>query len=113
MEPFSDKAVDPETEIDQSLIEMKFAVASVMFLVLSAVMLAIRGAANWSQSFTVTWYGVFGSAVILAVAAVAVARGSRRLSDRRQAMIVLVALPALVAVPVLIVEILRHSPVAD
>ncbi len=80
---------------------MKFAVASLRLLVLSVVMLAIRGAANWSQSFG------------LAVAAFAVAVGSGGSSVKRPAMIVVLALPALVAEPVLIALIFTLGSLAD
>lgn len=84
-----------------------------LLLVLAALMLAIRGAWDWSQLFTVAWYGVFGSAVILAIVAIAAAVGGRRLSAEQRALIILVALPALIALPVLIAAVLTHSPFAN
>jgi hypothetical protein len=92
---------------------MRFSVASAMLLVLAALLLAIRGAADWSQSFAVAWYGVFGTAAILSVAAVAAAVGSRQLSAGRRATIILLALPALVAVPMLIALVRTLAPLAD
>jgi len=92
---------------------MKFSIASVTLFVLASVMLAIRGTADWSQSFGVAWYGVFGAAVLSAVAAVAVAAGSRRLSGTHRAVIVVLALPALIAVPVLIALVITLAPLAN
>jgi hypothetical protein len=92
---------------------MRFSIASITLFVLTSVMLAIRGAADWSQSFAVAWYGVFGAAVLLAIAAVAVAVGSRRLSGKHRAMIVVLALPALIAVPVLIALVVTLAPLAN
>jgi hypothetical protein len=92
---------------------VKFSIASVTLLVLASVMLAIRGADDWSQSFAVAWYGVFGAAVLLAVAAVAVAVGSRRVIGKHRAMMVVLALPALIAVPVLIALVIALAPLAN
>lgn len=92
---------------------MKLSIASVVFLVLASVMLAVRGASDWSPAFGFTWYGVFGVAVILAVGAVGVAVAGRGLSGRRRSAIILLALPALVAVPLAIEVILTLAPLAN
>jgi hypothetical protein len=111
-EPLTDGVVDAAVEIDESPNQMKFSIASVTLFVLASTV-AIRGAANWSQSFAVAWYGVFGVAVLLGLAAVAVAVGSRGSSGKRRAMIVVLALPALIAVPVLIALVIVLAPLAN
>lgn len=92
---------------------MKLAIASLMFLVLAAAMLAIRGASDWSQSFAIAWYATFGMAALLALAAVVVAIGARHLSGERRTAIVVLALPALAAVPLLVVVVLTLAPLAN
>ena len=89
------------------------AVSSLACLVAAVLMLAVRGAANWSRGFAVTWYGLFGASVVLAVAAVAVAALSRQLASERRLTIVVLSLPALVAVPLVILLIVTLAPLAD
>ena len=62
-------------------------------------MLVVRGTANWSRGFAVTWYGLFGGAVVLAIAAVAVAVLSRHVVLKRKLTIVGLSLPASWASP--------------
>jgi len=92
---------------------MKLALASLVFLALAAVMLALRGAADWSQSFALAWYGTFGVAALLALAAVLAAVGTRHLSGKRRTAIVLLAAPALAAVPLLVAVVLALAPLAN
>jgi hypothetical protein len=75
-------------------------------------MLAVRGAADWSRAFTVVWCGLFGAAVVLAVGALVVAVRSRAVLKSRLAIVGL-ALPALLAVPLLIWLIVVLVPLAD
>ena len=111
--PLTDGVVDAALEIDESPNQMKFSIASVTLFVLASVTFAIRGAADWSQSFAVAWYGVFGVAVLLGLAAVAVALESRGPGGKRRAMIVVLAFPALIAVPVLIALVIVLAPLAN
>jgi type IV secretory pathway protease TraF len=41
------------------------AVSSLACLVAAVLMLVVRGTANWSRGFAVTWYGLFGGSVVL------------------------------------------------
>jgi hypothetical protein len=61
----------------------------------------------------VTWYGLFGGSVVLAIAAVALAALSRRVASERRLTIVVLSLPALIAVPLLIWLIVTLAPLAD
>jgi hypothetical protein len=76
-------------------------------------MLVVRGSANWSSAFAVVWYGLFGAAVVLAVAALVVAGLSRGSGAKRRLAIVGLSLPALVAVPLLIWLIVTLAPLAN
>lgn len=60
-----------------------------------------------------TWYGLFGAAVVLAVAALAAAGLSRDVALRRRLAIVGLSLPALLAVPLLIWAVVTLAPLAD
>jgi hypothetical protein len=91
---------------------MGVAVSSVACLSAAVLMLVVRGAADWSRTFTVVWYGLFGAAVALALAALVVAVRSRAVLKRRLAIAGL-ALPALLAVPLLIWVIVTLVPLAD
>ena len=87
--------------------------ASLACLALAALMLAIRGTANWSRSFAEIWYGTFGAAVVLGLAAVVVAIATRRATRRDRTLTIGLALPALIAVPLLIWLIVTIAPYAD
>jgi hypothetical protein len=50
---------------------MRLGVVSVVCLATAILMLVVRGPADWSKSFGLAWYGVFGAAVVFAVAAAA------------------------------------------
>jgi hypothetical protein len=89
------------------------AVSSLACLVAAVLMLVVRGTANWSRGFAVTWYGLFGGSVVLAIAAVALAALSRRVASERRLTIVVLSLPALIAVPLLIWLIVTLAPLAD
>ena len=89
------------------------ALSSLACLAVAGLMLVVRGAANWSQGFAVAWYGLFGGAVVLAIAAVAVAVLSRHVALKRRVTIVGLSLPALLAVPLLIWLVLTLAPLAD
>ena len=97
----------PDTEV------VRLALSSLVCLAVAVLMLIVRGAANWSGGFTVAWYCVFGAAVVLAIAAVAVAAFSRQVASKRRLTIVGLSLPALVAVPLLIWLIVTLAPLAD
>ena len=61
----------------------------------------------------VTWYGLFGASVLLAVAALLVALLSRDAPLKRRLVIVGLSVPALLAVPALIWVIVTLVPLAD
>jgi hypothetical protein len=46
---------------------MRLAAASVVCLTTAILMLVIRGPADWSRPFGLSWYGVFGAAVVFAM----------------------------------------------
>ena len=75
------------------------ALSSLACLAVAVLMLVVRGTANWSRGFAVTWYGLFGGAVVLAIAAVAVAVLSRHVVLKRKLTIVGLSLPASWASP--------------
>jgi hypothetical protein len=89
------------------------ALSSLACLAVAVFVLVVRGAADWSRGFAVTWYGLFGGAVVLAIAAVAVAVRSRRVALKRRLTIVGLSLPALVGVPLLIWLIVTLAPLAN
>jgi hypothetical protein len=91
---------------------MGIAVSSVVCLSAAVLMLVVRGAADRSRAFTVVWYGLFGAAVVLALAALVVAVRSRAVLKRRL-VIAGLALPALLAVPLPIWVIVSLVPLAD
>jgi hypothetical protein len=95
-------------------LEAQLADASRSFGCLSAAVLlwVVRGPTNWSRAFGVTWYGLFGAAVVLAVAALVVALLSRD-APKRRLLIVGLSLPALIAVPVLIWALVTFVPLTD
>src|SRR3954462_13221379 len=62
---------------------MPLARASIACLSAAVLLLVVRGPANWSRAFGLTWYGLFGAAVVLAVAALVVALLSRDAPKRR------------------------------
>jgi hypothetical protein len=92
---------------------MRLGAVSLICLTLAILMLAVRGAADWSTSFAVTWYGVFGAAVVLAFAAATAAVVARHDAPMRRLAILALALPALVAVPALIWVVATVAPLAD
>jgi hypothetical protein len=92
---------------------VRLAVSSVICLSAAVWMLVVRGAANWSSAFAVVWFGVFGLAVALAVAALVVAGLSRGVTRRQRLTVVWLSLPALVAVPLLIWLIVTLAPLAN
>jgi hypothetical protein len=47
--------------------------ASIACIVVIIVALSVRGAADWSESFAVFWYGLWGAAVVLAVVGIVAA----------------------------------------
>jgi hypothetical protein len=61
----------------------------------------------------VTWYALFGAAVVFAVVAVVVAGASRDIGSKRRLAIVELSLLALIAVPLLIWSIVTLAPLAD
>jgi hypothetical protein len=62
---------------------------------------------------TLTWYGTFAAAVVLAVVAVTGAVVRRNVSAKQGLAIAALALPALVAVPVLVWTVLTVAPLVD
>jgi hypothetical protein len=92
---------------------VRLAVSSIVSLSAAVWMLVVRGAANWSSAFAVVWFGLFGLAVVLAVAALVVAGLSRGSPLRQRLTVVGLSLPALVAVPLLIWLIVTLAPLAD
>lgn len=89
------------------------ALSSLARLAVAVLMLIVRGAANWSRGFALTWYGLFGGAVVLASTAVAVPVLSRHVAMKRRLTTVGLSLPALVAVPLLIWLIVTLAPLAN
>ena len=87
--------------------------ASIACLTGAGLLLVVRGPANRSTAFAASWYGLFGAAVVLAVAALVVAALSREVPSRRRLAIVGLSLPALLAVPLLLWAILTLAPLAD
>ena len=85
---------------------MKTALASLACLGASAVTLAISGTGDTSQSVALFWVGTFVASIVLGIAAIAIAIGSQRASRGRRWALVLLALPSLLAVPVLIAVIM-------
>lgn len=92
---------------------MGLAVSSLACLAVAVLLLAVRGGADWSRGVAVTWYGVFGAAVVFAVAAVAVAVHARHLAPRRRLTVVGLSLPALVALPLLIWLVASLAPLTN
>lgn len=92
---------------------MRLGAASVLCLTTAILMLVIRGPADWSRPFGLTWYGVFGAAVVFAIAAATVAAVTPGVAAKRRLTIAALALPALIAVPLLILAILTLAPLAD
>jgi hypothetical protein len=90
-----------------------FARASIACLTGTGLLLVVRGPANWSTAFAATWYGLFGAAVVLAVAALVIAALSPDVPSRRRLAIVGLSLPALLAVPLLLWAIVTVAPLAD
>jgi hypothetical protein len=76
-------------------------------------MLIVRGAANWSTAFAATWYGLFGAAVALAIAAAVVAALSRDLAVKPRLAMVVMSLPALLAVPLMLCALVTAASLAD
>jgi hypothetical protein len=93
--------------------KVRTARASLGCLVGAIVLLAARGPSNWSRSFAVAWYGLFACSVVLALAAVAIAVAGRGTGLRSRLKIIALALPALAAVPLLILAIVTLAPLAD
>ena len=92
---------------------MRVALASIACLVTAILMLAARGAADWSPSFAIAWYGVFGISVVLALGAVATAAVGESVGTGRRLKIAALAVPALVAALVLLWLIATVAPLAD
>jgi hypothetical protein len=92
---------------------MKFSIASLSCLVAAIVMISIRGGEDWSAAFGVAWYGLFGVAVVLAIVAVGIAVAARGVTGSRRLLIVALAIPALIAVPLLILVISMTAPLAN
>jgi hypothetical protein len=92
---------------------MRFATASIVCLSGAVLMLVVRGPDNWSGSFGVVWYGFFGAAVVLGLAALAAGGLSGDVASKRRLAIIGLALPALFAVPLLIWAIVTLAPLAD
>jgi hypothetical protein len=92
---------------------MKLSIASLVCLAVAVLMLVVRGSADWSRSFAALWYGTFALAVALGLAAVVATIASRGVATRRRVVTVVLALPALVAVPLLIWTIVVLAPLAD
>jgi hypothetical protein len=76
-------------------------------------MLAARGSADWSPSFAIAWYGVFGGSVVLALGALAMAAVGESASPTRRLKIVALAVPALAAGLVLLWLIATVASLAD
>jgi len=92
---------------------MKLSIVSLACLQIAILMLTVRGAENWSTSFAFLWYGTFGIAVVLALASGIVAIAMRGVTISYRVLTVVFALPALLALPLLIWIILVLAPLAD
>jgi hypothetical protein len=92
---------------------MKFSIASLGCLLIATFLLFARGGSDWSSGFATAWGSLFVGAVALSLVAIAVAVATRRATEQRRVAIVLLALPALVAIPLLIWLIITVAPLAD
>jgi hypothetical protein len=92
---------------------MRPGVVSLLLLGLAFVMLAVRGAANWSATFALTWYGVFGGAVLFALIALVSAVVQQGATIGRRLGVIALALPALLAATVFISLIPTFARLAD
>jgi len=91
---------------------MRTALASVLCLGAAASMLWARWAADWSTSFAIAWYGVFGCSIALALGAVTIAAVGERVSATSRLKIVALAVPALAAAMVLLWLLTTVAPLA-
>jgi hypothetical protein len=76
---------------------MKYAAASTACFSALLVLLLVRGATDWSESFALCWYGLFAAAVILALGGLVEAK--RSATWGRRILVIVLSLPALAAVP--------------
>ena len=86
---------------------------SVLLLGLAILMLAVRGAANWSATFALAWYAVFGGAVLSALIALVSAVVHRDTTIGRPLGVIALALPALLAAAAFIALIPTFARLAD
>jgi hypothetical protein len=77
-------------------------VASIALLATASVLLLVRGPADWSRTFALTWYGIFAVAVVMSAAALMLSLLHRRALARSRLPAVALALPALIAVGILV-----------
>ena len=53
-------------------------------MVLLLVVLGVRGASDWSDSFAYLWYGLWGAAIVFAVVGIGIAVFKRNLRPRER-----------------------------
>jgi hypothetical protein len=76
---------------------VKTATASLACISLVVALLVVRGPSDWSRSFAVAWYGLFGLAVLLGLSGLALAAGARNINRPTRLRAVAFSLPALLA----------------
>jgi Kef-type K+ transport system membrane component KefB len=92
---------------------MRFSLASLGCLLTATLVFVARGGSDWSAGFAAAWWTVFVGAVALSLVSIAVTVATRRDTEERRVAIVVLALPALFAVPVLIWSIITLAPLAN
>jgi hypothetical protein len=92
---------------------MRPGIVSVLLLGLTIVLLAVRGAANWSATFALTWYAIFGGAVLSALIALVSAVVQRDATIGRRLGAIGLVLPALLAAAAFIALIPTFARLAD
>jgi hypothetical protein len=92
---------------------MRLAFASVGCLAAAVLLLAVHGGGDWSRALGVIWTGLFGAAVVFAVAALVLAGISRGVAPKRRLAIVGLSLPALLSVPLLVWAALTLTQLMD
>jgi hypothetical protein len=93
---------------------MKFSIASLACVLTATVMFFVRGGADWSAGFGAAWWSLVLGAVALSLVAIAVAVATRRTTtEERRVAIVGLALPGLLAVPVVTWLLITFIPLAD
>ena len=92
---------------------MRFSIASLGCLLTATFLFVVSGGSDWSAGFATAWWSLFVGAVALSLVAIAVAVATRRATEARRVAVVVLALPALLAIPVLIWLIISLAPLAN